>query len=93
MNSLWFSGLLNSESKQFFLLALNSKLKTMKKLMLVAGVVVFLASCKKDWTCECKLNGTVTTSSTINDTKKNAVTKCDEGDASILGATQDCEIQ
>ena len=66
----------------------------MKKLMIVLGVALFtMASCSKDWTCQCKINGQITTSSTIKDTKKNAETKCDEGDANVLGVVQDCEIQ
>jgi hypothetical protein len=66
----------------------------MKKLMIVLGVALFtMASCSKDWTCQCKINGQISASSTIKDTKKNAETKCNEGDASVLGVMQDCEIQ
>ena len=77
-----------------FLIALKLKYITMKKLAFVLGVTLFvMSSCAKDWTCQCKINGQVVTSSTINDTKKNATSKCDEGDGNILGAVQDCEIQ
>jgi hypothetical protein len=66
----------------------------MKKLVLVFGLGLFLlASCKKDYTCACKISGETVSTSVINDTKKNAETKCDEGDATIFGVVQDCSIQ
>jgi hypothetical protein len=66
----------------------------MKKLMIVLGLAMFtMTSCSKDWTCQCKIDGQVTTTSTIKDTKKNATSKCDEGDTNVLGIIQDCEIQ
>jgi len=65
----------------------------MKKVLLIAVAGMFvLTSCKKDWTCECKYNTTVTSSgselglkSTSNtlqypitdQTKSSATTTCD----------------
>ena len=66
----------------------------MKKLVLAFGLGLFLlASCKKDYTCACKIDGQTVSTSVINDTKKNAETLCNEGDANILGVVQDCSIQ
>lgn len=58
-------------------------------LVLVAG----LSSCKKDYTCTCTVGGTAAGSTTINDTKKNAKEKCDEGDQNLLGIVSECEIE
>ncbi len=66
----------------------------MKKLILPAlflGAIAF-TSCKKDYTCDCKINGTTVGTTVINDTKSNAKDKCDEGDQTILGITQECEL-
>jgi hypothetical protein len=52
-----------------------------------------LSSCKKDYTCTCTVGGTAAGSTTINDTKKNAKEKCDEGDQNVLGIVSDCEIE
>ena len=66
----------------------------MKKLVLAFGLGLFLlASCKKDYTCACQLDGETVSTSVINDTKKNAESKCDEGDANLLGVVVDCSIQ
>ncbi|MEY4141293.1 MAG: hypothetical protein RL110_664 [Bacteroidota bacterium] len=66
----------------------------MKKALLIFGFGLFLlASCKKDYTCACKIDGQTVSTITINDTKKNATATCDESDANILGVVQDCSIQ
>jgi hypothetical protein len=55
----------------------------MKKVLFVAALgMLTLASCKKDYTCECTtsyggLSSTATT--TINATKKDAKTACENG--------------
>ena len=41
----------------------------MKKVLLAVAVVAILASCKKDYTCECTILG-VTTPTEIKDAKK-----------------------
>jgi Ni/Co efflux regulator RcnB len=79
---------------------LTFKNKTMKKLVLsiaaLALVATTMTSCKKDYTCECTatvLGMTATTSTTINDTKKNATETCDKGDATTVGAEVSCSIK
>lgn len=69
----------------------------MKKILLLGslGLIVF-ASCKKDYTCTCKANGVSYSTTTINDTKKNAESKCNEGDANVtvsgITIATDCSI-
>ncbi len=64
----------------------------MKKLFVFGAAIAFMAtfaSCKKDHTCTCTttsddgMGGTssASISGTINDTKKNAEEKCEEGNA------------
>jgi len=66
----------------------------MKKILLAFGFGLFLlASCKKDYTCVCKIGVQTVSTVTINDTKKNATATCDESDGYIFGIEQDCEIQ
>ena len=79
----------------------------MKKVVLVGVVALLgLASCKKDYTCECSVtSGGVTVSSdeleyTIsNSTKSNATSECDdlndEAEASVAdlpNVTADCKL-
>ena len=69
----------------------------MKKIVIVFGAILMFASCKKDWTCSCVVNGADAGSYTIADeTKNNAKDECDEGDTSIslFGTTivSECEI-
>ncbi|MBM3451785.1 MAG: hypothetical protein FJX84_01455 [Bacteroidetes bacterium] len=68
----------------------------MKKIMLfgVLGLLT-LASCKKDWTCKCTESVGGNSSSVIIEdmTRADAKAECDEGDASALGITVDCELQ
>ncbi len=67
----------------------------MKKVLSLAAaglMIVGMSSCKKDYTCECTtdfLGTPITTSGTINDTKKNAEEKCTEDN----GAGITCEIK
>jgi hypothetical protein len=69
----------------------------MKKMILFgAFAVLTLASCKKDYSCKCtgtSGGATGSTTTTINDTKKNAEAKCNEGDVTAGTASIDCEIQ
>lgn len=67
-----------------------------KSIVLGAFALIALASCKKDYSCVCTAtNGssTATSTTTINDTKKNAEAKCDEGDASIGSSSVSCELK
>ncbi|MDX2361099.1 MAG: hypothetical protein QNK23_09850 [Crocinitomicaceae bacterium] len=54
--------------------------------------IVALSSCTKDYTCECRIAGSVSGTTTITDTKSNAKDSCDDGDITIFGISQDCEI-
>ncbi len=67
----------------------------MKKIILLSGLTILtLASCKKDWTCECTSSIGGSSSTTIGDkTKSDAKAECDNGDASALGVTVDCELK
>lgn len=68
----------------------------MKKSLLVAAVACLtLASCKKNYTCECTFtNGgtTTTTSVTIKETKKKAKEACDQS-ATSGGSGYSCAIK
>ncbi len=68
----------------------------MKKitLALFAGLMLF-ASCKKDWTCKCTVNGTTSTAAEYKDTKKaDAKSSCDalESLAIIADPSASCSI-
>lgn len=53
----------------------------MKKYFFALPLVLMLASCKKDHTCQCTVGGDVVHSTTtIKDTKKNATETCNEKD-------------
>lgn len=68
----------------------------MKKSTLILGaaiVALSFTSCKKEYTCECTVNGTVFGSTTITETKSNAETACNAGDSEIMGIVTDCEIK
>jgi hypothetical protein len=83
----------------------QKKLTIMKKVFVFAALtlaVFSFSSCKKDYTCSCTsaINGTTVgtpTSMTINDTKSNAKTSCEDGSSSQTtgGITQTvtCTIQ
>lgn len=78
-----------------YLLTNLKKVILMKKVTSIAMIALFAASftaCKKDWTCECSVDGEVFATSTINDTKKNAKDQC-EGEVSSFGTTVKCEIK
>ena len=69
----------------------------MKKIIAIAALSVFvLASCKKDYTCECTTTGngqTATASSTVNATKNDAKEACEGGSTSGSGYTTTCAIK
>jgi len=63
----------------------------MKKVLFAAVAVLALASCKKDYTCECKL-GDLTYDDTIkNVTLKEATDKCNNS-GSVLGVDYKCNV-
>lgn len=58
----------------------------MKKIIAVAALSIFaLASCKKDYTCECSFDGGTSTS-TIKAKKKDAETFCDTNESNAKAA-------
>jgi hypothetical protein len=69
----------------------------MKKVLLVAAVAgLAMASCKKDYTCECTASAggvSATASTTIHDTKKKAEDACTAKNTSANGATTECKIK
>lgn len=69
----------------------------MKKFIAIAALgVLTLASCKKDYTCECTttaLGLTASASTTINNTKKKAEEACTAGSTTANGATTTCKIK
>lgn len=73
-------------------------MKNLLKFLPVVMLALSMASCNgevKDWTCTCvSTPGNVEVSTrVITDTaEKDAEKDCDNGDASLLGVGQDCEI-
>ncbi len=72
----------------------------MKKVILVAAVgMLALASCKKDYTCECTTTDSsgffddVSTSVTINATKSDAETTCSGSEVTAGTLTTKCELK
>lgn len=76
----------------------------MKKIMLVGAVAILgLASCKKDYTCECTITtdmssvnmgkSTSTVSSTINETKSKATTACEANNVTTAYTSASCKIK
>ena len=69
----------------------------MKKLFIVAVVASFgMVSCKKDYTCECTTtsgNSSITGTSTVNATKKDAKTACENGSTTNGSYTTTCKIK
>lgn len=67
----------------------------MKKIAPIAAIALFavaFTSCKKEYTCECSIDGTVVGSTTIKDTKKKAKDACNQT-SSFGGITAKCEIK
>ena len=70
----------------------------MKKTLFVAAAAIFsLASCKKDYTCECTttMNGEVfaTTSATITAKKKDAEASCNSGNITTGTSSVSCKLK
>lgn len=72
----------------------------MKKVLAIAVLGVFtLASCKKDYTCQCSLSGNASgstlsvNSTTITGTKKDAKKDCEAKSSSGNGVTTTCKIK
>lgn len=70
---------------------------TMKKTILIGGLAMFavvaLASCKKDYTCSCTVNGNQATLQIKDAKKKDAQAECDEAEATYAQAgTASCTL-
>ena len=63
----------------------------MKKLLFAAFAVLGLASCKKDYTCQCKIGDITHDSKIENVTLKEATDKCNDS-GSIFGVDYDCKV-
>lgn len=73
-------------------------MKKFAPIVAIALLGMTFTSCKKIWTCECKItvNGVSTTVSGTADekmSKKDAKTECDKGDSSVTGASSECELK
>jgi hypothetical protein len=73
----------------------------MKKIAPILAIALLAAgftSCKKKYTCECKvtINGVTTTASatdTEKKSKKDAKAACDKGDVSNAAGKSECELK
>ncbi len=61
----------------------------------VIGGITMLASCKKDYSCECNGVGIQFSYDTtiVDVTKKEAIQECDDLDVNIFGIGQECELK
>jgi len=77
------------ELNVFISLRQTNKLKPMKKIFALAIVVVALASCKKDYTCECTILGQTASYTYTKTTKDAATDSCNLANtgASLLGGS------
>ncbi len=67
-----------------------------KTLFIIALLGIAFVSCKKQYTCECKYEGSISgTSSVLMEKmkKKDAEKKCDEGDETAADYTASCSIK
>lgn len=69
----------------------------MKKVFFGLALVAGMASCKKDYTCECTTSMVgmedVVTTATINGKKKDVKAACEAGTSSLMGMGITCEIK
>ena len=66
----------------------------MKKFIAIAALgVLTLASCKKDYTCSCTINGVTTDSMYKDIKKKDAETACDAATATFAAAGGTCTLK
>jgi hypothetical protein len=61
----------------------------MKKLIIAVAAVAFLASCKKDYTCDCTIAGVTTKADLGKQKKDDAEATCNTSDtaAKLLGGS------
>ncbi|MEN9442729.1 MAG: hypothetical protein RLZ33_2806 [Bacteroidota bacterium] len=66
----------------------------MKKVLFVAALgMLTLASCKKDYTCECTINGLTSTSTMKDVKKKDAEKSCDALNANAAILSGSCKLK
>ncbi len=68
----------------------------MRKVFFAAVAVLALASCKKDYTCECTTTGggvSGTVSGTVNGSKKDAKEACEKGSSTVGEVKTECKIK
>ena len=72
----------------------------MKKVIFISGLsLIFLASCSKDYTCECTVTdssgtlGTTTSSTTLTGKKKDVTTACEASNQTVGTLTYSCKIK
>lgn len=68
----------------------------MKKVTSIALIALFaigFTSCKKDYTCECTLDGTVIASYTYTKVKKNDAESACTGQVTSGGSTMKCALK
>lgn len=71
-----------------------------KSIFVFAGVALLaLASCKKDYTCECTITDssglfpTTTSTATVTGKKKDVTTACENGSSTVSTITTTCKIK
>ncbi len=67
----------------------------MKKFAPIAAIALFaiaFTSCKKEYSCECSIDGVVYGTTKIKDTKSKAKSKC-ETETSFGGIVAKCELK
>jgi hypothetical protein len=69
----------------------------MKKIAPIALIALFgaltLTSCKKDYTCECSVNGTVYGTTTFHTTKSKAKDACNATVTVVGAGTETCTLK
>lgn len=70
----------------------------MKQVIIALSCLALTAgftSCKKDYQCDCTINGQAVSSQKFNATKKDAKASCDaiESSTSMNGITASCEVK
>lgn len=66
----------------------------MKKVIFAIAALglISLTSCKKDYTCECSMNGTVLSTTTLHAKKSDAKSAC-SASSSVGGTTISCALK
>lgn len=65
--------------------------RIMKKILIIIGVGLMLASCRKDYACDCKAGDLTHTSTIKNKTLKEATDECNR-EGNFLGIEYKCNV-